>query len=112
MGLRNRGFHLAVDWAEDIVRFDEETCKEFPGLTRIPLHINQALWCVRPGEFVFGHLPPHVIEGHFLDEYNIIYSFRNIREALVSEFYYYCDIRKDTVCLGFDKNIHRHFLNF
>jgi len=112
LGLKNRGFHLAVDWAEDLVRFDERTCKEFPDSTRIPLHVNQALWCVRPGEFVFGHLPPHVIEPHFLNEYNIVYSYRDIREALVSEFYYYRDIRKDTDRLGFDENIRRLFLKF
>ncbi|MCH2228393.1 MAG: sulfotransferase domain-containing protein [Candidatus Caenarcaniphilales bacterium] len=95
IGARNRHLHVAKTHAETLYYAPEEVNRFTPKKAKVPLSISQALYTVLPGEFVFGHIAKPMLEQLFLDRFKIIYSYRDHKEAMQAEFYWFREIRRD-----------------
>ncbi|NQY78727.1 MAG: sulfotransferase domain-containing protein [Candidatus Caenarcaniphilales bacterium] len=95
IGATNRHLHVAKSHAETLYYAPEEVNRFTPKKAKVPLTISQALYTVLPGEFVFGHIAKPMLEEVFLNRFKIIYSYRDHKEAMQAEFYWFREIRKD-----------------
>ena len=95
IGAKNRHLHVAKNHAENLLLHDDEVNRYTPKKAKLPLKLNQALYTVQGGEFVFGHIAKPLLESHFLDRFKIIYAHRDHMQAMEAEFYWFREIRKD-----------------
>lgn len=95
IGATNRHLHVAKTHAETLYYAPEEVNRFTPKKAKVPLTISQALYTVLPGEFVFGHIAKPMLEELFLNRFKIIYSYRDHKEAMQAEFYWFREIRRD-----------------
>jgi hypothetical protein len=91
----NRHLHVARYHAENLLLVDEETNRLHPSKAKIPLKLDQALYTVQGGEFVFGHIAKPLLSKFFQERFKIVYLFRNHKDALEAEFYWFREIRQD-----------------
>lgn len=95
IGAKNRHLHVAKHHAENLLLFGEEVNKFTPSKAKVPLKIDQALYTVQAGEFVFGHIAKPLLNKFALDNFKIIYSRRDHKDAMQAEFYWFREIRRD-----------------
>ncbi|MDD9897779.1 MAG: sulfotransferase domain-containing protein [Candidatus Melainabacteria bacterium] len=95
IGAKNRHLHVAKNHAENLLRFGEEVNKFTPSKAKLPLKLDQALYTVQAGEFVFGHIAKPLLNDFALENFKIIYSYRDHKEAMQAEFYWFREIRRD-----------------
>lgn len=95
IGAKNRFLHVAKNHAENLLLHGDDVNKLTPTKAKVPLKLSQALYTVQDGEFVFGHIAKPLVEDFFLDRFKIIYSYRDHKEAMQAEFYWFREIRKD-----------------
>ena len=115
IGLENRYLHVARYHAENLLLVDDEINRTSPSKAKIPLKLEQALYTVQGGEFVFGHIAKPLLSRFFLKRFKILYLYRNPKEALEAEFYWFREIRKD-MAEKFSKFSHlspeKHFIEY
>lgn len=95
IGAKNRYLHVAKNHAENLLLFGDEVNKYTPSKAKLPLKLDQALYTVQEGEFVFGHIAKPLLNDFALKHFKIIYSFRDHKEAMQAEFYWFREIRQD-----------------
>lgn len=95
IGAKNRHLHVAKTFAENLLLYGEEVNKLTPSKAKVPLKLSQALYTVQNGEFVFGHIAKPLVDDEFLERFKIIYSYRDHKEAMQAEFYWFREIRQD-----------------
>lgn len=95
IGAKNRHLHVAKNHAENLLLFGDEVNKFTPSKAKVPLKIDQALYGVQGGEFVFGHIAKPLLNDFAIKHFKIIYSFRDHKEAMQAEFYWFREVRRD-----------------
>ena len=94
LGFKNSGFHISFNGYLDTLGHTAETNRFFPSRTVVKQpFIKTFKSCY--GMLSFGHLSPSFLPPGILKEFNIICSYRDPFEVLVSEFNDFRFIRRD-----------------
>jgi hypothetical protein len=94
LGLPNSGFHISFTSYLDTLAFSPEISRKLPSSTRVnSQYIKTFKQCA--GKMAFGHLSPAFLPPGIFKKTNVIASYRDPCEILISEFNDFRFIRND-----------------
>ncbi|GMQ82647.1 MAG: hypothetical protein BMS9Abin05_2103 [Rhodothermia bacterium] len=83
-GLATAGIHIA-EWGFTDMRFaDPRYVRESPEAHNHIVAIRETISLIKPGQFVVGHLPCSQEILSFFSEYRIVFTYRDLRDAITS----------------------------
>lgn len=99
MGMVNCGVHVALDFVQDNRYADEQILKIEPGryMVHLPFHLSTKL--IQKGQFAFGHIPCYRTQRILLNDFQKVFTYRNIRDVIISLVRYH-DSRKHKAFRG------------
>ncbi|GIW47380.1 MAG: hypothetical protein KatS3mg078_1257 [Deltaproteobacteria bacterium] len=103
MGIENCNVHISTHNIQDNRFAPKELLQAEPSRFQVPIPFVLSTRLIYPGQFAFGHIPCFDNEQKLLKDFKKIFSFRELRDMIISTVRYYSEIRRD-IDLAFNKD--------